>query len=446
MRRFLRRALASVVSGPGGSTLMAAVITDPASSARNVIQPVGDYVALTLRASQIQPQTQPLLEIQDSSGNILGAWNANGSIVSGASAAPADVFNYFTGVSTETAGVFVYGEEVAYTLNPAAPSSAILTSGYFATNVIGSQNNPGQIYGVRVLSQHDGTGTLGAGKGVFLEVIKNNTGVLSAAFGIDARIHNLNATGVITQGTCFRAQSPVLTGGITTSRGMVIDNQGGAGVTTAQGLLINTQSGAATTNAAIVTNGGVVQFGDNINQIGSRDAVQLQIKGFSTQTNNLFTILDSANLVIMSIGPAGGMTSQVRDAATNTLTTARTFAHNTTGTPAAGFGVRDKWQLETTTTEGVDAAMIDVSWVDATHATRKARAIYTVLDTSSRECWRAEASGTAPMLGFFGANAVVRQTGASAAGIAAIIDPNAAAAVGALQTALANLGFVTSPA
>lgn len=51
-----------------------------------------------------------------------------------------------------------------------------------------------------------------------------------------------------------------------------------------------------------------------------------------------------------------------------------------------------------------------------------------------------------PQVGFLGATAVSRQVGASAAGIAAITDANAKAAVSALQTALANLGLVTSPA
>jgi hypothetical protein len=60
--------------------------------------------------------------------------------------------------------------------------------------------------------------------------------------------------------------------------------------------------------------------------------------------------------------------------------------------------------------------------------------------------FRIEADGTNSKFGVFGAAAVAQQTGASAAGIAAIVDPNAAAAVAALQTALANLGFVTSPA
>lgn len=55
-------------------------------------------------------------------------------------------------------------------------------------------------------------------------------------------------------------------------------------------------------------------------------------------------------------------------------------------------------------------------------------------------------AGATPKIGFLGAATVVRQTGASAAGIGAITDANAKAAVTALQTALANLGLVTSPA
>ena len=50
------------------------------------------------------------------------------------------------------------------------------------------------------------------------------------------------------------------------------------------------------------------------------------------------------------------------------------------------------------------------SWVDSTDASRKARMIYNIYDTAAREFMRAEASGSAAMLGFFGASAVVRPT------------------------------------
>jgi len=51
-------------------------------------------------------------------------------------------------------------------------------------------------------------------------------------------------------------------------------------------------------------------------------------------------------------------------------------------------------------------------------------------------------------IGFLGASAVVRQTGCSAAAIAAITDPNVKACIQALQTALGDtrLGLLTTPA
>lgn len=53
---------------------------------------------------------------------------------------------------------------------------------------------------------------------------------------------------------------------------------------------------------------------------------------------------------------------------------------------------------------------------------------------------------TGQKVGFLGATPVVRQAGASATGIAAVLDANAKAALTALQAALAAYGLVTSPA
>lgn len=63
---------------------------------------------------------------------------------------------------------------------------------------------------------------------------------------------------------------------------------------------------------------------------------------------------------------------------------------------------------KTSSTSKREAFAIDTVWVDSTDATRKARAIMTVYDTASREVMRGEASGSAPMLGFYGATAVVK--------------------------------------
>lgn len=54
---------------------------------------------------------------------------------------------------------------------------------------------------------------------------------------------------------------------------------------------------------------------------------------------------------------------------------------------------------------------ISGAWVDSTDASRKSRAVFYASDfnTTERECFRIESSGTAAMIGFLGATAVIRQ-------------------------------------
>ncbi len=101
----------------------------------------------------------------------------------------------------------------------------------------------------------------------------------------------------------------------------------------------------------------------------------------------------------------------VTDSATSTTTAVLTLGHDSSGTPAAGFGLLQKFQLQTSTTADTDAANFTVTWATATHASRKARAVLNVYDTSAREVLRGEASGSAPMIGFLGASASAAQTG-----------------------------------
>lgn len=62
----------------------------------------------------------------------------------------------------------------------------------------------------------------------------------------------------------------------------------------------------------------------------------------------------------------------IDDAATNTTTTLATLRHTSSGTPAASFGSRVLWQLESATVADRDAAAIDVFWTTATDASRTA--------------------------------------------------------------------------
>jgi hypothetical protein len=78
---------------------------------------------------------------------------------------------------------------------------------------------------------------------------------------------------------------------------------------------------------------------------------------------------------------------------------------------AAGFGVAQTFFAETATNTTVQQmAQIAGIWVDATNATRKAKLQLSAFDTAQRIGLEIEASGTAPMIGFFGVQAVARAT------------------------------------
>jgi hypothetical protein len=64
------------------------------------------------------------------------------------------------------------------------------------------------------------------------------------------------------------------------------------------------------------------------------------------------------------------------------------------GTPAAGFGARDRWTLHSSTTEDRDAAEVDVEWATATDGSRKAKVTHRVYDTAARTALVMESTGS----------------------------------------------------
>lgn len=136
-------------------------------------------------------------------------------------------------------------------------------------------------------------------------------------------------------------------------------------------------------------------------------------------------------------GQWGSLKAGVRDAGTTTITDGLTLGHQSTGTPAAGLGTGIQLNINSSTTADQNAARLTAEWVVATHASRTARATLNVYDTASREVLRGQASGSAPMIGFLGAAAVVRQTLSAAASDPATTQTLA----NDLRTALINLGL-----
>lgn len=92
------------------------------------------------------------------------------------------------------------------------------------------------------------------------------------------------------------------------------------------------------------------------------------------------------------------------------------ITHNSTGTPGTGFGAAIALALESSTTEDVVAGRLAAAWATATHASYAGDLIGYATDAAGdREGWRVRASGSAPMLGLFGAAPVLQPTTSHAA-------------------------------
>jgi hypothetical protein len=167
-------------------------------------------------------------------------------------------------------------------------------------------------------------------------------------------------------------------------------------------------------------NTGIGTFGTSVSGPG--------VQGQTTSGIGIYGIAGASGTAIQGLHSAN---------LTNSVANMVVLNHRTSGTPAAGLGSALKFALQSTTTNDQDAGLITATWVDPTHASRKARVAFSVYDTASREGLRIEASGSAPMIGFLGASAVVRQTISAAASDAATTQ----ALANSLRTAMINLGL-----
>jgi hypothetical protein len=199
-------------------------------------------------------------------------------------------------------------------------------------------------------------------------------------------------------------------------------------------------SAGNTTDSTTTTTGGVIGSGGAgfAKQVSARnylatggtittsqpvfDSTQTWNAGGVTFTAAKVNITDTASAagsLLLDLQAGGTTRAYIRKdgRAGHVLVTATTAAaddvlylgNNSSGTPAAGYGVNVWTTLKSSTTADQGAAQMTTTWVVATHASRTARQVYSIYDTAAREAFRIEASGTAPMIGFLGAAAVAQQ-------------------------------------
>jgi hypothetical protein len=161
----------------------------------------------------------------------------------------------------------------------------------------------------------------------------------------------------------------------------------------------------------------------------SGDALPALVAGSSNASNNQIalsgisfsgraiqgTSTNNAGVYGLANGSGTALAGEKSSAITAAMAYALLLRHNTSGTPAATFGVGIELQLQSSTTVNQDAADIRAIWTDPTHATRKARLAFSAFDTAAREGLRIDADGAAARVGLYGVTAVARQTAAAAA-------------------------------
>lgn len=327
---------------------------------------------------------------------------------------------------------------------PTADTSGTYRTADLTVTLAGGFNYTGSGTAIVLTAVHSGTATVTTLQGMTNTLQVTGGGTVTTAFGaqynlqiatvastittgigISSTVLNSISGGTITTADGFRAAAPSTVAGSTigTLSGLRVRNQGTAQVTTSNAILIEAQSGAGTTNA-ILCQGGQSTF-----QTGAAATIAAVFQGAASQSANLVEYRDSSGNVNAYQGPIGQGKHSPRDAVTNAITTAMILGHNSSGTPAAGFGTQIQWQLKSSTTEDRSAMDASVEWVVATDASRTARAKWSIYDTAAREAMRIEASGSAAMIGFLGAAAIARPAAYTLAGSATRVfptDPSAA--------------------
>jgi hypothetical protein len=165
---------------------------------------------------------------------------------------------------------------------------------------------------------------------------------------------------------------------------------------------------------------------------------------YNTNATQYALLMDSTSNLTTGgdVTVSGVITSLITDAGTTNAVTSILLQHSTSGTPATGFGADIIVQSKSDGNAMRSQYQQRTTWATATDASRKARVDFLVFDTTSRTALRLEASGSAAMIGFLGAGAVVRQniTGTLTAATLAQLTT----VVSNILTGLTNLGLTTN--
>lgn len=142
-----------------------------------------------------------------------------------------------------------------------------------------------------------------------------------------------------------------------------------------------------------------------------------------TVSGVLMALSAAANVGIGADTPDVKLHVAQRDSGTNGVVGMLSITRNSLGSVAAGFGSRLLFELQDSGADDTPAARIDVSWHNATNGAVEGDLALIAYDVGAREGLRIRGNGSAPAIGFLGAEPVERPAGVavSAAGIHAAL-------------------------
>jgi hypothetical protein len=296
----------------------------------------------------------------------------------------------------------------------AGPSSlwnTFIGAGAGAYNTTGSNNTA---YGVTCLT-YNTTGYANTANGANA-LAKNTTGRLNTAFGYGSLC--FNTTGHYNTASGANALFYNTTGNYNIACGV---NAGRTLITGSANTFLGYDAGYNALQLTSALNSMALGYGtyttaDNQVVIGNADVAETLLHG----KVGIGTIPVTQLHVLLS------------SAVTAAISTVLTLGHNSTGTPAAGFGAQVMFQLASNTTADRNVAALAASWIVATDASRTGRlALYARDYGALREGLRIDTDGSAVLLSFYAHAAVAQQTGVAVTAVA-------------IHAALVALGLITA--
>jgi hypothetical protein len=279
------------------------------------------------------------LTLQPASGSNITLSLANAGLL--------DLTKEFTTASGTVRGFLLQSRSAAAGASSATIEGLTLIAGVKEAN---AQTHSGLVTAFRAIALHGGTTTLPNLYGADFRSRANGGGTVSNTVNFYS-LAELQNSSVITSLFCIRAGGAAITSGsVGTSYGVYIDPQKITGVTTGYGIYA---TGSDDTN----------YLAGNLGIGTSSAGVTLHLSKASALTNAVQEILR--------------------------------IDHNTSGTPAAGYGARLLYRLESSTTADQDAVALDAVWGTATHASRSAYLSIKVGATSLAEVARFDKPTTA---------------------------------------------------